>query len=297
MFFIIGIIILLLLICIVSFTCTVVHIRKNNKTINAEASKAQILEAEILELNDKRMTLIQEIHQYEDELVNLEQEKDNYEKICKASKMNFINVIEEAYEKAEAAYDEKIQEKIECEQAIVERIESLQHSLQAANQAILREKEAAEKINFYKLQVTPEELSDIEALHKLTHSLYNPNILFKLIWTTYFQKQTTELCNRVFGTTPICGIYKITNLKTQQSYIGQSVDIQNRIKTHIKCGLGINAPATNKLYNVMFQDGVWNFSFELIEECSKEELNKKEKFWIDLYETNSYGLNSTKGGS
>jgi len=102
-------------------------------------------------------------------------------------------------------------------------------------------------------------------LENLKASLHNPVILSKLIWTQFFQKQTNELCDRVLGKKIVCGIYKITNLLTEQCYIGQSVDIAKRWKDHCKCGLGIDASATNKLYNSMQQDGIWNFSFELLE--------------------------------
>ena len=102
-------------------------------------------------------------------------------------------------------------------------------------------------------------------LEKLKISFHKPVVLSKLIWTQYFQKQMTELCDRVLGKKTICGIYKITNLLTEQCYIGQSVNISDRWKQHCKCGLGIEASATNKLYNSMQKDGVWNFSFELLE--------------------------------
>ena len=81
----------------------------------------------------------------------------------------------------------------------------------------------------------------------------------------------------------------------RDGYIGQSVNIQDRFKQHVKCGLGIDASATNKLYKAMQQDGVWNFSFELMEECSRTELNEKEKFWIQMYQSDIYGYNSTSG--
>jgi hypothetical protein len=45
----------------------------------------------------------------------------------------------------------------------------------------------------------------------------------------------------------------------------------------------------------MQEDGVWNFSFELIEKCSREELNEKERLWIEMYQTDKFGYNSTKG--
>ena len=125
--------------------------------------------------------------------------------------------------------------------------------------------------------------------------LHNPVILSKLIWTTYFQKQTTEMCNRILGTNKICGIYKITNLKTKQCYVGQSVDVAQRWKDHVKCGLGIDASTTNKLYNSMQKDGVWNFSFELLTECSREKLDTEEKRWIGIYQSSEIGYNSNRG--
>ena len=141
------------------------------------------------------------------------------------------------------------------------------------------------------------DLEDIQKLESVKLMLHNPTVLSKLIWSTYFQKQTTEMCNRIFGLNPICGIYKITNLKTKQCYIGQSVNVQDRMKQHIKCGLGIDSSISNKFYNAMQKDGPWSFSFELLEECSKEKLNEKEKQWINIFQSDKFGYNSTKGNS
>ena len=164
-------------------------------------------------------------------------------------------------------------------------------------QRLKEEEKEKEKINFYKLNPTEQDLKEIAFLNNLKPQLREPSILSKLIWTTYFQKDTTKLCNNIIGTQKVCGIYKITNLLNKKSYIGQSVDISNRIKTHIKCGLGIDTPPTNKFYQSLQEIGVWNFSFEVLEKCSKEKLNEKEKYWIDFYKTTDYGYNSTKGGS
>ena len=41
--------------------------------------------------------------------------------------------------------------------------------------------------------------------------------------------------------------------------------------------------------------GIWNFSWELLEECSREQLNDKERYFIDLYQSKDYGYNTTKG--
>ena len=174
-------------------------------------------------------------------------------------------------------------------------LKKLRDSLSAGVQAQLREREKNEALDFYKLKVNENDLSDIQALNQIKSVLHQPVILSKLIWTTYFQKQTTEMCNRILGTSAICGIYKITNLKTQQCYIGQSVNIQDRWKQHIKCGLGIDASTTNKLYKAMQEDGVWSFTFELLEKCPRDQLNEKEKFWIEMYQADIYSYNSTKG--
>lgn len=66
----------------------------------------------------------------------------------------------------------------------------------------------------------------------------------------------TQLCNNVVGLKEVCGIYKITNQKTNQCYIGQSVDISKRWKDHVKCGLGIDTPTNNKLYQSMNEFGI-----------------------------------------
>lgn len=78
-------------------------------------------------------------------------------------------------------------------------------------------------------------------------------------------------------------------------YIGQAVDIATRWKNHAKAGLGIDTPANNKLYKAMQEDGLENFSFELLEECSRAELNEKEKWYISLYQSDQFGYNSNSG--
>ena len=192
----------------------------------------------------------------------------------------------------------KILERMGQEKAdVLQELEKIKASLSAGVAARLREQEKKDKIGFYKLSISSTDLNDIQILNNLKPSLRRPVILSKYIWTQYFQKQMNELCERVLGKKTACGIYKITNLVTEQCYIGQSRDIATRWKDHCKCGLGIDAPATNALYIAMQENGVWNFSFELLEECSSEQLNEKEKFWIEMYQSKIFGYNATKGGS
>ena len=42
----------------------------------------------------------------------------------------------------------------------------------------------------------------------------------------------------------------------------------------------------------MQEDGLWNFSWELLEKCPKEQLDEKEQFYINLYQSKEYGYNS-----
>ena len=68
-----------------------------------------------------------------------------------------------------------------------------------------------------------------------------------------------------------------------------------RWKDHAKCGLDIDRPQGNQLYQAMLRDGIWNFSWELLEQCPKDQLDEKEHFYIDLYDSKNYGYNSSIG--
>ena len=116
-----------------------------------------------------------------------------------------------------------------------------------------------------------------------------------LIWQTFWQPIAKEKFPIILQDRTKMGIYKITNLQTDQCYIGQSVDIYKRFCDHCKAGLGIDTPVGNKLYKAMQEYGLQNFSFELLCECSKQELDEKEKYFIQLYQADLYGYNGTKG--
>ena len=178
-----------------------------------------------------------------------------------------------------------------------EKRAKLAASIEATIKARVREKEIKEQLDFYCLQIDPIDLSDIETLEKVKSRLNKPRILSMLIWQTYYQKPMTQLCNDVLGTSVVTGIYKITNQTTDQVYIGQARDMAARWKEHAKCGLDIDRPAGNKLYQAMMEDGIQNFSWELLEECSANELNEKERKYIELYQSAKFGYNSNKGVS
>jgi len=87
-----------------------------------------------------------------------------------------------------------------------------------------------------------------------------------------------------------CGVYKITNLLTNKSYIGVSIHIEQRWKEHL------NGRGSKQLYKDFFNYGVNNFSFEILEECKEEELYDKEPYWIKYYNSYLDGYNQNPGG-
>lgn len=218
----------------------------------------------------------------------------------------YVDSLDMAYKNAEIEYEQNIKmlnqsydnmqtKKIQEMTELQKELNSIKATRDAAIAALVKEKEIQEKLSFYCLNPNNSDISDVQALERIKPQLNNPRVLSMLIWQTFFQKPMTSLCNNVLGADVVCGIYKITNQETQEAYIGQSVDVSKRWKDHIKCGLGIDTPAGNKLYKAMQEYGVWKFSWELLEECPKDELNAKEKFYISLYKTYEYGYNSNTG--
>lgn len=88
------------------------------------------------------------------------------------------------------------------------------------------------------------------------------------------------------------GIYKITNTVNNKAYIGQSVDINRRWGEHRR-NIGSNK---NPLYLDFKKYGLDNFLFEVIEECDFYDLDEREEYWINYYNSYNNGYNLTLGG-
>ena len=83
------------------------------------------------------------------------------------------------------------------------------------------------------------------------------------------------------------GIYKIISPKNR-IYIGQSIDIEKRFNTYklLHCKKQI------RLYNSFLKYGIDKHKFEILCECSVEELNEKERYYQDTFSIlNKNGLN------
>ena len=83
------------------------------------------------------------------------------------------------------------------------------------------------------------------------------------------------------------GIYKITS-PTGRVYIGQAVNIEKRWRYYQKT----LCKGQVRLYNSFLKYGVDNHVFEIVEECTEKNLNSKERYWQEYYNTVESGLNS-----
>ncbi len=77
------------------------------------------------------------------------------------------------------------------------------------------------------------------------------------------------------------GIYKIENLITHETYIGQSESIEKRWSTHKSRAANHNF--NTKLYTSMREYGIENFEFTILKKCAKKYLDAYEDFYIKKY--------------
>ena len=89
-----------------------------------------------------------------------------------------------------------------------------------------------------------------------------------------------------------CGIYLIKNQITEKMYVGQSIHIEKRIKEH-QYQRDIH---TSYIENSIAKYGWENFTWNILHECEKEELDIEEMKFIALYNTYHNGYNLTRGG-
>lgn len=92
----------------------------------------------------------------------------------------------------------------------------------------------------------------------------------------------------------ICGVYKITHIASGKSYIGISKDIYRRWVQHKSW---VNTKARRSaIYAAMQKYGIDAFSWQIIEECCKDDLERREQHWIAVFDTFRNGYNLTAGG-
>lgn len=92
-------------------------------------------------------------------------------------------------------------------------------------------------------------------------------------------------------------IYKITNNLNNLIYVGQTTkSLNNRYWIHVNDSKRLDRYKGSKLYNAMRKYGFNHFKIELIEETENTQLDEREKYWINYYNSKNNGYNMTLSG-
>lgn len=100
------------------------------------------------------------------------------------------------------------------------------------------------------------------------------------------------------------GIYLIRNKINGKVYVGQSTNIHRRWMEHLRSGQPElyskknERDSTTPIHLAMQKYGIENFVLITLEECPREELNDREKFWIKQFDSTNKknGYNIGQGG-
>ena len=214
-----------------------------------------------------------------------------YEKAQEDAKNTYLETLADMVSEITAQYGIKTKE---LEEVLVQLAEA-HAKADAAIKVNKRAEMERQQKDFYKIQLSEEDLEEIKRLREVEPFLRDKEPLNKVIYKCYYEKPLTSMIGRVLGNRKIMGIYKITNLNNGMCYIGQSVDVADRWRQHVKRGVGAEPVTQNKLYPAMKAIGVENFMFELVEECKGNELTPREKYWTDFYQAQAYGYTVKKG--
>jgi len=250
------------------------------------------LSYEYQRLNNQKIETLNELNGLRD---NIQSTISQNKEISNNAFQEYRKTLEIAYNDYERHFDIEMLSLHNQIQETTQELNKLKATRAAAHKALMKEQEVKDNKDNYRLIPSEADLADSRRLEIVKRELNKPRILCMLIWQTYWQPLAKKQFPLILKDKTKCGIYKITNQITDECYIGQAVDIYKRWNEHCKCGLGIDTPPGNKLYKAMQEYGLNNFTFELIEECDKAELNEKEKYFIELYQAKEFGYNSVEG--
>ena len=178
---------------------------------------------------------------------------------------------------------------------IMELLEDFRKRREVVNSQILREKEAQENTDFYRICISDEDKNDLNLIKEIENRFNNKEVLHKAAYDCYIRRPAQEMIKRVIQGDKVSGIYCITYIPTGEIYIGRSTDIANRWVEHTKSAFSLGSIAHSSLHTKMARDGIWNFTFQILEKVDKDKLNEREKYWINIYGSTAM-LNQKQGG-
>lgn len=246
------------------------------------------------EYNEKKQSLEQSIqNQLQDS------QKDLVERLSKRQQEieNEVHKLEDKYNLTVQDYESKMLD-IQCkfeeeEKALTQRVEEKKNEINILIEQFKKDEEARKEADFYRIPISSAAKNDIDKLKGVAAQLNKPAVLHKLIWENYYKNGFDQMIGRVLGKdAEKSGIYKITNTKNQMCYIGQAANIKTRWRTHCRRGVKAEEGTSNRLYQIMWEEGLENFTFQVVEFCDKDRLTEREKFYIEFFQAKSYGYNS-----
>lgn len=263
-------------------------------------SQLQNLESTLKEKEKRYIEVNQDLDLYrQGKIKEIDSTAAEYEErkrlLVDASVVQYREVRGKLYNEELSAMEAHKNEMLETLHQVKSELEEERTKRAAINEEILRQRAVEEQQDFYRIQLDEEDKEDIEILRSVTARLRHPEAINKVIWTGYYQKPLAELRKRILTNGDISGVYKITRLKSGEIYIGQSTSIDKRWQEHVKSALGVGTLASSQLHRVMKSDGAENFTFEVLEEVPKDKLRERESYYIDFYDSKTYGLNSVTG--
>lgn len=277
-------------------------VTKQSKVIYFETQSLQNRKAEILndiaELNNSASQMRQERTKLQKEFDvmkgamqdSLDAETAKYKEELKIQQDEYYKDIAKDFVED---FKKLNQNKLLAAQELQEKLTELRSAVDSATQIIKAETEQENYNDFHRIQLTEQEIQDIQQLQSAIVGIspLAELAINKVIWKIYYEKPFSDLIGRVFqnGSSNITGIYKITNIQNKMCYVGQAVNIGERWRQHIKRAIGAEERTNNKLYPAMEHIGPWNFTFDIIEECSREKLNAREDYWQEFYHAKDYG--------
>lgn len=189
-----------------------------------------------------------------------------------------------------------IEQKLEEIRKVDADLATVRRDLELAQKQVQLNLEKEDFDAAHSISITENDQDDIALIRQFSNRLNRKEAFRKLVWTEFIQKPVQTLCKQL-GAEKTTGIYKITDKGTGRMYIGQAVDIAARWKDHCKLGLGIGSTAylTNKFYKELYNKGIENFTFEILEE-NPANLNERERYWISFYDATGFGFNAKIGG-
>lgn len=199
------------------------------------------------------------------------------------------------FEEAMSNYQAELDKKYRELNDLYAEVNEYRDKRRAINEEIMRSRAINEQQDFYRVQLDNDSKNDMELINSIRPRLKKFATLNKLIYDNYISKPAKEMVKRVLSGKDPSGIYKVTNINTNEVYIGKSTSVGTRWINHIKSAEGLDGVADSQFQRALRDYGVENFTWELLEEVPKEKLTEREKYYIQFFDTVHYGYNMKVG--